>query len=161
MRRLLLLTAIVIGLASPGVSQETETNKEVVRRFIEEVLGNGNVDVMDETHHEQVLMNGPGRLADRDSNKAANARFHEIMDDVAVTIDEMVAERDVVMGRFTIAATYAGGIDGVPETTIGKRVSWDGYFQYRLKDGRIVENFWLRNEPAYERSMGIKPPVAE
>jgi predicted ester cyclase len=158
MRRILLLTVIAAGLSSPGLAQETEANKEVVRRFIEEVLGKGNVDVMDETHHEQVTMNGPGRLADRDSNKAANARFHETMDDVALTIDEMVAERDIVMGRFTIAGTYAGGVDGVPEATIGKRVSWDGYFQYRLKDGRIVENFWLRNEPAYQRSMGIAPP---
>lgn len=157
MRTIVLFLAFAVGFCSPGFAQETETNKEVVRRFIEEVLGKGNVDVMDDTHHEQVLMQGPGRLADRDSNKAANARFHEIMDDVSVTIDEMVAERDIVMGRFTIAATYAGGLDGVPEATVGKRVSWDGYFQYRLKDGRIVENFWLRNEPAYERSMGLAP----
>lgn len=157
MRTILLLFAFAVGFACPAFAQDTETNKEVVRRFIEEVLGKGNVDVMDETHHEQVMMNGPGRMADRESNKAANARFHEVMDDVSVTIDEMIAERDLVMGRFTIAATYAGGIDGVPETTIGKRVTWDGYFQYRLKDGRIIENFWLRNEPAYERSMGISP----
>lgn len=157
MRMIICLYVLAVGFASSALAQETETNKEVVRRFIEEVLGKGNIEVMDETHHEQVLMSGPGRLADRESNKAANARFHEIMDDVAVTIDEMIAERDLVMGRFTIAATYLGGLDNVPEATIGKRVSWDGYFQYRLKDGRIVENFWLRNEPAYERSMGIAP----
>jgi predicted ester cyclase len=152
----LLACALILMLGAPALAQETETNKEIVRRFIEEVLGKGNVEVMDETHHEQVVMNGPGRLADRESNKAANARFHEVMDDVSITIDEMIAERDIVMGRFSIEATYVGGIEGIPETTVGKRVGWNGYFQYRLKDGRIVENFWLRNESAYEQAMGLR-----
>jgi len=158
MRVAVLVMGILIALTSASQADEVAKNKEVVRRFIEEVLQKGNVEVMDETHAETVTMNGPGRLADRASNKAANARFHDVMDDVTVTIDEMIGENDLVMGRFTIAATYVGGLDGVPATTVGKRVGWDGYFQYRLKDGRIVENFWLRNEPAYRASMGLAGP---
>jgi predicted ester cyclase len=151
----LLALALILAVPAPALAQDPEANKAVVRRFIDEVLARGNVDVMDETHHKDAFLAGPGRPGGRDANKALNARFHEVMDDVEVRIDEMVAERDLVMGRFSLEATYLGGLEGVPASTVGKRVGWDGYFQYRLQEGRIVENLWLRNEPAYERSMGI------
>jgi predicted ester cyclase len=71
------------------------------------------------------------------------------------TVEEMVAEDDLVMGRFRLEATYRGGIDGTPESAVGKRVGWGGFFQFRFRDGRIVENVWLRDVPAYERSLGL------
>lgn len=155
--RMLVACAGLLLAAGADAQADVADNKQVVSRFFEEVLQNGNVEVMEETHAEAVVVDSPGRGADRASNQAANARFHEVMGDVTATIDEMIGEGDVVMGRYTINATYLGGLEGVPETSIGNRITYDGYFRFRLEDGRIVENFWLRNEPAYEIGMGLRP----
>jgi hypothetical protein len=152
---LLLLAGAILALASPALAQETEAHKAVVRHFFAEVVEAGNVDVIDQTHHPEFRFQGVGNTGGIAEHKAWNAGLHDRLGDIDTTLDAMVAEGDLVVGRFRLEATYLGGIEGAPESALGTRVGWGGFFQFRFKDGLIVENVWLRDEPAYERSLGI------
>ena len=106
----------------------TERNKAVVRRFITEVLVGGDVDLVDDLLAAGYVNRGMGGM-DRASFKAwlavASAGPGGKME-----IQDMIAEGDAVVARFTYAIALPSGED----------VTARGLTYYRLADGRIVED---------------------
>lgn len=63
--------------------------------------------------------------------------------DLQATIDEMIAEGEKVMVRWTQSATHIGEFVGIPST--GKRLTWSGINIFRVVDGKIAEDtpYWV------------------
>ena len=57
--------------------------------------------------------------------------------DIHFTIDDMIAEGDKVVVRFTVRGTHQGDYLGVPPT--GKQFAVNGIAIHRIVDGREVE----------------------
>jgi len=106
----------------------TEQNKAVVRRFITRVLVGGDVDLVDDLLAVDYVNRGMGDM-DRAAFKAwlsvASAGPGGHME-----IEDLVAEGDAVVARFSYAITLPGG----------EEVTARGLTFYRLADGRIVED---------------------
>lgn len=105
-----------------------EQNKTVVRRYITEVLVGGNVDLVDEllaTNYTNVGMGGMDRGGFKSWLSVASAGPGG-----RTEIQELVAEGDVVVARFT----YAIKLPDRDEITAR------GIAYYRLSNGRIVED---------------------
>ena len=105
-----------------------EQNKAVVGRYITEVLVGGNVDLVDDLLGADYVNRGMGdmdRAAFKDWLNVASAGPGG-----QTEIQELVAEGDAVVARFTYAIT-------LPD---GNEVSARGLAYYRLADGRIVED---------------------
>ena len=106
----------------------TDHNKDVVRRFITEVLAGGRLELIDE-------LLAPGYV-----NRAFGvdlAGFKEMLAGLAAAlperrfdVEELIAEADAVVSRFTFEARDAAG-----NTTSVRGLSY-----YRLADGKIVED---------------------
>lgn len=61
-----------------------------------------------------------------------------------MTIEDTVAERDLVAVRMTYRGTHEGELVGSAPT--GKRIEWDGLTIRRLgSDGRTMER-WIQND---------------
>lgn len=105
-----------------------EQNKAVVRRFITEVLVGGDVDQIDDLLAADYVNLGMGGM-DRAGFKAwlsvASAGPGGGME-----IEDLVAEGDAVVARFSYAITLPAG----------ERITARGLTYYRLADGRIVED---------------------
>ena len=105
-----------------------EQNKAVVRRFITEVLVGGDVDLIDDLLAADYVNLGMGAM-DRAGFKAwlsvASAGPGGGME-----IEDLVAEGDAVVARFSYAITLPAG----------ERITARGLTYYRLADGRIVED---------------------
>jgi predicted ester cyclase len=85
-----------------------EQNKAVVRRFITETLAGGNVGVIDELlapNYHNPIMGG----TDRAGFKAVVSAMGSVISDMRFTIQDLVAEGDAVVARFTWAYTLANG----------------------------------------------------
>lgn len=114
-----------------------EDNKNVVRRFISEVLTKGDLSVVDQ-------LVGANYKNDAFPTQGAEGFKQFIgMTDSAITgkkyaIQNMVAEGDQVVVRFTFSGTYSGSIMGSKPT--GKPFSVTGLSYYRLENGKIVED---------------------
>jgi ketosteroid isomerase-like protein len=104
-----------------------DQNKAVVRRFITEVLAGGNLAAVDEVLGPSYLNRALG--ADLEAFKS----FLPALPDLSVRrfdIEDLVAEGDVVVARYTMEMGNAAG----------ETVSVRGLTYYRLADGKIVED---------------------
>ena len=63
----------------------------------------------------------------------------------ALNVEDLIAEADKVVVRFTFSATYGGGFMDIPAT--GQQVAMPGIIIYRIADGKIVEH-WMHVDSA-------------
>lgn len=80
---------------------ETERNKAIIRRFVEEVQNNKNFVVYDELNDPDFvnLSAPPGVPADREGGKLYLQALAEAYPDARYTIDDMIAEGDRVVTK--------------------------------------------------------------
>jgi ketosteroid isomerase-like protein len=105
-----------------------DSNKDVVRRFMEEVLAGGKLDQVDELLAPGYVNRAFG--AGLEEFKGVLAGLSAALPDRRFDIEDLVAEGDAVVARFT-AATSDGS---------GKTISYRGLTFYRLAGGKIVED---------------------
>jgi predicted ester cyclase len=114
-----------------------EENKNVVRRFITEILVKGDLSAIDQIiapNYVNQFMPAGGVAG----FKQFIGTSHTAIPDLKYTIENMVAEGDQVVVRFTMSGTYSGSIMGSKPT--GKFFSVPGLVFYRLANGKIVED---------------------
>jgi predicted SnoaL-like aldol condensation-catalyzing enzyme len=106
----------------------TEQNKDVVRRFITEVLTAGRLDRIDELLAPGYVNRAFG--ADLPKFKEMLAGLATVLPERRFDVEEMIAEADAVVTRFTFEA----------RDTAGNTTAVRGLTYYRLADGKIVED---------------------
>jgi len=75
--------------------------------------------------------------------------------DACNTIDEIVAEADRVVVRWTMTGTHGGDGLGFPAT--GRAVRLEGVTISRIADGRIAEHWSFRDDLGLLRQLGLMP----
>jgi predicted ester cyclase len=120
----------------------TETNKAVIRRWLEEGWSRGNVDVADELIDENFIVRGAGgqvvqqgREGVKDLVRAWRAGFP----DGRMRLDDILAEGDMVIVRNAWVGTHTGTFYGIAPTGLSVEVTSIGFD--RLADGRVVEGW--------------------
>jgi len=133
-----------------------EENKALVRRWYEEVLNGPNLAVADEIVAADLVFNG--QPIGRAGITQAAAWVRSIFPDLHVTVEDVVAEGDRIVTRFTARATHRGEFMGIPPT--GKTVTLAGVHVDRVRDGRIAERWETVDLLALLRELGatIAPP---
>ena len=133
----------------------TEENKTIVRRFMTEILQNGNIELIDQI----CAPNYVNRLTGQgiESFKQIGGLMRTAIPDYKVTIENLVAEGDQVVARFTMTGTITGSVMGSKPS--GKAISVRGLTYYRLANGKIVEDDPITNQDLLQL-LGIKMPVA-
>lgn len=118
----------------------TDDHKAIVRRFADEVVNRGNVDVVDELVHEDVVVYfalAPEPVRGRDGLKAAVRSNREQLTDFQETIDEIVAEGDQLVALVTVKGTSTG--TSVAPDAARRKVTLTVVSLVRFKEGRILE----------------------
>ena len=67
------------------------------------------------------------------------ATFSAAFPDARISVDDAVAERDIVASRWTLTATHRGDFQGVPPT--GRPVTMKGVDFSRVVNGKIAEHW--------------------
>ena len=106
----------------------TDQNKDVVRRFIREVLSGGRLDRVDELCAPGYVNRAFG--ADLPAFKQMLAGLAAALPERHVDVEELIAEGNAVVARFTLEM----------RDPAGKPISVRGLTYYRLADGKIVED---------------------
>ena len=136
---------------------DTERNKAVIRRFVEEVQNNQNWAAYDELNDPAFvnLSVPPGAPSDREGGKYFLQAFAKAYPDAVVTIDDMFAEGDAVITKKTFAGTNQAEFMGVPAT--GRRVSFQYVDIMRVRDGRIIEHWNVVDQLSWMVQLGLIP----
>ena len=117
---------------------QTETNKALVRRFVEEVVNQGNLALVDELVAPDFVSHSHG-IEDRDAYRQLLADLRTAFPDLQMEIEQLIAEGEWVALRGATSHTHEGPFMGIPAT--GTHGSHSGMAMVRVVDGRIVE-FW-------------------
>ena len=138
--------------------QALEANKAVSHRLMNEVWGQGKVEVLDEIMSEDVVDHGAvdssgGRNAIKEAVLMIRAAFPDFH---AVEVD-FIAEGDKVVRRWTIAGTHEGDFLGLPPT--GRKVRVTGINVDRIVDGRIVEYWHNFDLLGWLEQLGVSVPI--
>jgi steroid delta-isomerase-like uncharacterized protein len=78
--------------------------------------------------------------------------------DLTFTVEDTVTERDKVAVKTTMRGTHQGPFAGVPAS--GNRVEVGGCDVLRVRDGKIVEAWWLGDSGTMLRQIGAIPVPA-
>lgn len=137
--------------------EETERNKGVVQRFIEEVQNQKNWEVYDELHAPDFvnLSSPPGVPSDLEGGRMFLGAFMGAFPDCQFTIEDMIAEGDRVATKKTFTGTHEGEFNGIPPT--GRRVTLTFVDILRLRDGKIVEHWLSMDQLSFLQQLGVGP----
>ena len=108
----------------------SEANKALARRIIEEMWNTKNLKVVDEVYSPEF---GGGHEATKQFVSANLAAFP----DLQITIQDQVAENDLVATRYMMRGTHQGEFANIPPT--GRQFTVTGIEMHRFADGKLVE----------------------
>jgi predicted ester cyclase len=139
---------------------DAAANKAVMRRFYEEFWCNGNEAAVDTLVSKDVVdhQRPEGWPAGRDGIKQLVRVWREGFPDMRETIEDLIAEGDRVVGRFTIEATHTGHFLDIPPT--GRRIRIAGIDIVRICDGQITDFWYAEDALGLYRQLGVEAPAA-
>jgi steroid delta-isomerase-like uncharacterized protein len=120
----------------------SEENKELLRRWFDELWNNGRAEVIDELFDENGIAHG---LADDPSNPIKGpddfrpfyTTFRQAFPNMKIVIEDMVAEGDKVAARCSVRGKHEGELMGRAATQ--SPVEFTGMTIVRIDNGKIVE----------------------
>ncbi len=135
-----------------------EENKAIELRFFEEVVNKGNLAVIDEIVAADFVQPDapPGITTDREGMKQFFTMAHSGFPDFHSTLEDMFAEGDKVVQRFTARGTHRGEWMGIPPT--GKQIAVQGIAIHRIAEGKIVEGWTSMDMLGALQQLGVVQP---
>lgn len=158
--------AVLLLLALPASAQQTPPppeppGKALVRRYIADVLAGGRLDLL-ETY---VTADYADRTPGADSDLAGPAlvrrsqeRLRALFPEVRYTVDQLLAEGDLVVARYVVQALHRPPGDAPP-----REVAVSGMTLFRVSDGKIRETWTINDRLGMYRQLGytLEPPKDE
>jgi steroid delta-isomerase-like uncharacterized protein len=135
----------------------TKDNKALIRRFNEEVFNKRNLAAVDEfiTPDQVDHSLPPGLPRTREGTRQAIGMTLTAFPDLNLKVEEMIAEGDKVVTKYTTCGTQRGAFGSLPPT--GKRVAVSGIVIARIEDGKIAEQWGLDDRLAMLQQLGVIP----
>ena len=130
-----------------------EANKDLIRRFFERVWNQGDEAAIDELIAEEAAGNDPDFGAGREAFRRQWRQWRAAFPDLHFAVEELVAEGDAVVCRWTLTGTHRGEFLGWAPT--GKAIRVGGMSLDHLRDGRLVSGFDGWDALGLRRQLGI------
>ena len=123
----------------------TQANQETIRRFVDEVINNRNLTVIDKIIHPNYIYRTPDQeLHGRQALRQLFSDYQKGLPDLHVKIDDLVCTDDKAVLLFTLTGTHENDLMGIPAT--GKQVSINGMTCSRFENGQIIEEWELLDQ---------------
>jgi steroid delta-isomerase-like uncharacterized protein len=130
---------------------QTEANKALIRAHYESAANAYRPSVIDRQVAADFVDHAQPDLRRPECVKAQARAFRTAFPDLAVTIEDLLAEGDLVAVRGTWRGTHQGAFRGVPP--IGRRIEVRCMAFWRIAGGQIRESWNLIDLPGLMRQL--------
>jgi predicted ester cyclase len=133
-----------------------DDNKALTRRFYDEVLNGRRTGVLDEIaaagYHEHDPLPGQG-----EGRQGLKNRVAMLVEGLAptFTVEDVIAEGDRVVVRWTNSGRHVGDFLGVPPTDRPFAIA--GIDIYRIEDGRLAEHWHVVDQLSMLQQLALLP----
>jgi steroid delta-isomerase-like uncharacterized protein len=140
----------------------SEQNRNNVRRLFEEVWNKGHVLVADElfspnyAHHDSST---PDVGRGPESEKKRVTLYRNAFPDIRLTIEDLIAEGDTVVARWSCRGTHKGDLNGIAPT--GKQFNITGVSIARFTNGKMFEGFVNWDALGLMQQLGVVPELGK
>jgi steroid delta-isomerase-like uncharacterized protein len=136
----------------------SQANKDLMQQWFTEVWNKKRADAIDEMLPPDAVLHGLSDIAGNpistpDAFREFHKQFCAAFADIEVTIDDLLAERDVVAARCSVKATHGGDHLGIPATNADVAIT--GMAFIRVEDGKIVEAWNSFDFLSLSRQLGL------
>ena len=152
---------LVGGTIRPGdpiaaLDEPLEQNKNLIRRFFDEMWNPWNFAKADELLAPEIIFKGTlgNELKGRDAFRAYMRKVQSAFPDFHNTIIEITAEDDRVVARTFYHGTHRGEIFGLAPS--GKEISYAGAAFFRIRQGQVIEGWVLGDLLSLLRQLGAQ-----
>jgi predicted ester cyclase len=141
---------------------DVDTNKTVALRLIE-VFNSRRLDLLDDVLHPEFRGRGMSAVAPDEPEVGPGARrklyemFYEAIPDARGEVVDVVAEGDKVVLIDRFGGTHRGQFLGRPGT--GDHIEWLAMHVYTVRDGKVLEDAYMRDELAIMQQLGPVPSI--
>jgi steroid delta-isomerase-like uncharacterized protein len=135
----------------------TVENKKVIAAFVEDVINQGRLDRADDLVAVDFVELDPlpGQQQGREGLKDVIGGMRAAFPDLHWVLDEVVAEGDKVVSRFTWTGTHRATFLGIPST--GRKVTVKGVVIDRLAEGKMADSRILMDTLGLLQQLGVVP----
>ncbi len=139
----------------------SENNKAVVRRLLDEVWNKGNLSLVDELftpNFEFHDASTPDLGRGPESEKKRVTLYRNAFPDLRLTIEDMIAEGETVVTRWSCRGTHKGDLSGIAPT--GKQITISGITVGRFANGKIAQGYANWDALGLMQQLGVVPQFA-
>src|SRR5438552_19216520 len=133
-----------------------EENKQLVRNCMD-LINQKNIAGIEQIYAPTYVRHDPNSswCVNREDYKEDVQILTTVFPDLHFTVDDLIAEEDKVMCRFSIFGTQLNAWRGMPPT--GKEVRVTGMCVSRIVDGYVVEDWFTTDIFSIAQQLGIIP----
>jgi steroid delta-isomerase-like uncharacterized protein len=131
----------------------SEQNKTLARRWFEDLFSRGNLDAANEILSAEFV----DHLTHEDERGLEELKhyvsiYRSAFPDIQDSVEDIVAEGDKVVVRWTSSGIHQGEFMGVAPT--GRHVTFTGMRLFRIADNKIVESWVNIDERGLQEQLG-------
>ncbi|HSO68620.1 MAG TPA: ester cyclase [Arachnia sp.] len=133
----------------------TEENKALLRRARDEVYGQRRLDSIEEFFLDDIISHEPeGDVRGVEKVKRYLESYLTAFPDTSVTVEDVIAEGDKVVSRYTARGTHKGATEEYGPPT-GRQLVLKGITVYHFKGGKVAEMWDLYDTLAVMQQLGL------
>jgi steroid delta-isomerase-like uncharacterized protein len=132
----------------------SEDNKALAQRSWE-IVSQRNPDLLEEVYAVDIVWHEPDQdVQGLEEAKQFYSMYLSAFPDLNATVEDVIAEGDKVVTRWTIRGTHQGEIEEFGPPT-GKQVEIKGITIHRIEGGKIVEEWERYDNLSVMRQLGL------
>jgi steroid delta-isomerase-like uncharacterized protein len=134
----------------------SEENKNLARRSWE-IVNQRNPDLIEEIYPPDFVWHEPdGDLRGYEQAKQFVSTFFAALPDINLTVEDVLAEGNKAVSRWTIRGTHQGETEEFGPPT-GRQMELKGITIHRIEDGKIVEEWEAYDNLSVLQQLGLAP----
>ena len=137
-------------------SFKSEDNKALAQRSWE-IVSQRNADLIEEFYSPDLVWHEPDQdIQGLEEAKQYIGMYKTAFSDLRATVEDVIAEGDKAVTRWTIRGTHQGEIEEFGPPT-GRQVEFKGITIHRIEDGKIVEDWDSYDNLSIMQQLGLVP----
>jgi steroid delta-isomerase-like uncharacterized protein len=136
-----------------------EENKAFIDRMTKELWNTGDMAAIEKFYSADYVGHDPSGTTHMEQLKQAAAAYFAGFPDLHIATDDLIAEGDLVVKRWTARCTHTGEYMGIPPT--GNKLVVTGIEIFRIAGGKIAEVWANGDTLGMMQQLGVIPPLGE